>query len=68
MMDPMTAMLVGVLAPTTLELAKALRGWMLLRSRAQLVRATAQLSVGAHVRGRDTAGPWFARRTRKGAK
>jgi hypothetical protein len=68
MMDPMTAMLVGALAPTMLLLAKALRVWVVLRGRAQLVRATARLSAGAHVRGSDTAGLWSARRNRESAQ
>jgi hypothetical protein len=62
MMDPMTAMLVGLSAPTVLPLTKALHAWAVLRGRAQLVRATARRSPGAHVRGHDAVGLWSARR------
>ena len=65
-MDVMALVVVG--AQVLIYAAIAASRWLTVRSRADLVRAAAELPVGVQVRGRDTAGTWTARRTGKGPK
>lgn len=60
-MDLMTLAAVGV--PIVASALGFAGRWLLLRSRAELVRAAGELPPGVQVSGRDGGGTWSAART-----